>query len=100
MADPVDPTKVIIFQDNDWQEKWFSTALWHKEYIGVNGSSDRVKYSASASYMGDDGIIAMSDYNVFTMHGNTSFKITDNLEAGAAFDMSRQKKHIPVDNYY
>ncbi len=100
MADPVDPTKVIIFQDNDWQGKWFSTALWHKEYIGVNGSSDRVKYSASASYMGDDGIIAMSDYNVFTMHGNTSFKITDNLEAGAAFDMSRQKKHIPVDNYY
>ena len=100
MADPVDPSKVIIFQDNDWQGKWFSNALWHKEYIGVNGSSDRVKYSASASYMGDDGIIAMSDYNVFTMHGNTSFKITDRLEAGASFDMSRQKKHIPVDNYY
>lgn len=100
MADPVDPTKVIIFQDNDWQNQWFSTALWHKEYVGVNGSSDRVRYSASASYMGDDGIVSSSDYNVFTMHGNTSFKINDRLEAGATFDMSRQRKHIPVDNYY
>ena len=100
MADPVDPTKVIIFQDNDWQSQWFSTALWHKEYVGVNGSSDRVRYSASASYMGDDGIVSSSDYNVFTMHGSTSFKITDRLEAGATFDMSRQRKHIPVDNYY
>lgn len=100
MADPVDPTKVIIFQDNDWQDQWFKTALWHKEYVGVNGSSDKVRYSASASYTGDDGIIAMSDYSVFTTHGNTTFKISDRVEAGASFDMSRQKKHIPVDNYY
>lgn len=100
MYDPIDNDKVLIFTDSDWQAQWFSPAFWQKEYIGVNGGGDRIRYAASVSYTGDDGIVAMNRYNVFTMHGNTSFKVTDNLEAGASFDMSRQKKHIPVDNYY
>lgn len=100
MMDPVHPDKVLIFTDTDYQKGWFSPAIWHNEYVGVDGVGERMKYAASASYTNDDGIIAMSDYNVFTMHGNASFKITDNLEANAAFDLSRQKKHIPVDNYY
>lgn len=100
MYDPVDQNKVLIFTDSDWQAQWFSPAFWQKEYIGVNGGNEKMKYAASVSYTGDDGIVAMSKYDVFTMHGNTSFKVTKNLEAGATFDMSRQKKHIPVDNYY
>lgn len=100
MYDPVDQNKVLIFTDSDWQSQWFSPAFWQKEYIGVNGGNEKMKYAASVSYTGDDGIVAMSKYDVFTMHGNTSFKVTKNLEAGATFDMSRQKKHIPVDNYY
>lgn len=100
MYDPIDQNKVLIFTDSDWQGQWFSPAFWQKEYVGVNGGNERIKYAASASYTGDDGIVAMSSYNVFTMHGNTTFKVTENLEAGATFDLSRQKKRIPVDNYY
>lgn len=100
MYDPIDQNKVLIFTDSDWQGQWFSPAFWQKEYVGVNGGNERIKYAASASYTGDDGIVAMSSYNVFTMHGNTTFKVTENLEAGATFDMSSQKKRIPVDNYY
>lgn len=81
MYDPVDPTKVLTFTDTDWQSKWFSNALWHKEYIGVNGGSKNVKYAASVSYLQDDGMVAMSGYKLFTMHGNTSFNITKGLVA-------------------
>ena len=100
MYDPLDASKVIGFTDTDWQSQWFSNAFWHKEYIGVNGGTDKLKYAASASYLGDDGIVAMSSYNVFTIHGNTSFKITKRLEASTTFDLSRQKKHPLVGNYY
>ncbi len=100
MYDPLDASKVIAFTDTDWQSQWFSNAFWHKEYIGVNGGTDKLKYAASASYLGDDGIVAMSSYNVFTIHGNTSFKITKRLEASTTFDLSRQKKHPLVGNYY
>lgn len=59
-----------------------------------------MKYAASVSYLGDDGVIAMSSYNIFTMHGNTSFKITKNLEASTTFDLSRSKKHPLIGNYF
>ena len=100
MYDPLNENKVIIFQDNDWQSQWFSTAFWQKEYIGVNGGNEQMKYAASAGWTSDEGVVAVSGYDVFTMHGNTSFKITSFLEAGANFDLSRQNKRVPVDNYY
>jgi len=100
MYDPINPNNVIIFQDNDWQSQWFSNAFWQKEYVGVNGGNKRMKYAASVSYTDDEGVVAVSGYNVFTMHGNTSFKINHALEAGATFYMSRQNKRVPIDNYY
>lgn len=100
MNDPLDPSKVIIFTDRNYQNDWFGNALWHKEYVGVNGGNDKLRYAASASYMSDGGMVAMSDYSVFTMHGNTSFKITKNLEASTTFDLSRSKKHPLINNYF
>ena len=100
MYDPIDENKVLIFTDTDWQSKWFRNAFWHKEYVGVNGGSDRIRYAASVSYLKDNGVVAMSNYDVFTLHGSVSFNVTKNLQAGTTFDMSQQKKHIPNDNYY
>ena len=100
MYDPVDPTKVIIFTDTDWQSKWFTNALWHKEYVGVNGGSKNMKYAASVSYLQDDGMVAMSGYKLFTMHGNTSFNITRSLTASTTFDFSRSKKNPLTSNYF
>lgn len=101
MYDPIDPTKVLIFTDTDWQSKWFrSNTFWHKEYVGVNGGNENIKYAASASYLKDNGVVAMSNYDVFTMHGSMSFNITKKLHGGATFDLSNQKKHVPKDNYY
>lgn len=101
MVDPLDETKVLIFTDTDWQSKWFrNDAFWQKEYVGVNGGNDVMKYAASVSYLQDDGVVATSDYNVLTVHSNTTFKVTRKLEAGATFDVSRQNKSMPYDNYY
>lgn len=100
MYDPLDPTKVLTFTDTDWQSQWFSNALWHKEYIGVNGGSKNVKYAASVSYLQDDGMVAMSGYKLFTMHGNTSFNITKGLVASTTFDFSRSIKNPLTGNYF
>lgn len=100
MYDPLDPTKVLTFTDTDWQSQWFSNALWHKEYIGVNGGSKNVKYAASVSYLQDDGMVAMSGYKLFTMHGNTSFNITKGLVASTTFDFSRSIKNPLTSNYF
>ena len=100
MFDPLDNSKVIIFTDTDFQNQWMSEAFWQKEYIGVNGGNDKMSYAASISYLDDGGVFAMSDYDVFTTHGNASFKITKSLEASTTFDISRQRTSRSVDNYF
>ena len=88
VVDPVDPSKIIVFQDNDQQSQWFDDSYWMQYYLGVNGGSDKVTYAASASYMKDGGIGINTDFSRFTFHGNTSFKITKSLTAGTTFDYS------------
>ncbi len=100
MFDPLDKNKVIVFTDTDFQSQWMHNAFWQKEYIGINGGNDKISYAASISYLDDDGVFAMSDYDVFTTHGNANFKITKNLEASTTFDISRQRGKKFADNYF
>lgn len=100
MPDPIDPTKTIIFTDKNWEEQWYDTSLYQKEYIGINGGDKNMRYAASIGYLGDDGMVAMSQYKLFTMHGNTSFKVTDKLEASTTFDFSRGIKNPLTGNYF
>lgn len=100
MYDPIDPSKIIVFSDTDWQREWFKPALWHKEYIGVNGGTKNITYAASVSYLQDAGMVAMTGYDLLTMHGNTTFKITRKLTASTTFDFSTSRKDAPMDNYF
>lgn len=100
MDDPVNPGNTIIYTDKDWQEQWYHPALYHKEYVGINGGNQNVKYAASVGYLQDMGMVAMSGYKNFTMHGNTSFKITKNLEATTTFDFTKNLKNPLTSNYF
>lgn len=86
MVDPVDPTKTIIFQDNNQQSQWFGDALWQSYYIGVNGGADKMTYAASAGYTSDAGMGVGTSYDRLTFHGNTSFEVVKNLTASTTFD--------------
>ncbi|MCF0174150.1 MAG: SusC/RagA family TonB-linked outer membrane protein [Bacteroidales bacterium] len=100
MYDPVDPSKVITYTNRDWQSEWYKPALYHKEYIGINGGNQNIKYAASIGYLQDLGMVAMSAYQNFTMHGSTKFKITKNLEATTTFDFTRNLKNPMTSDYF
>ena len=100
MADPADPTKTIIYTDHNWQNDWYHPSLYHKQYVGINGGNKEMKYAASIGYLGDDGMVAMSAYKNFTMHGNTSFKVTKWLEASTTFDYSNGVKNPMTNDYF
>ena len=99
MTDPV-TGRTIVFTDTDEQGHWFRDALWAKAYVGVTGGNENVKYAASVSYADDGGVVAMTDYSVFTMHGSADFKISKRLSASTTFDLSRSIRHPLVDNYF
>lgn len=100
MPDPVDQSKTILYTDTDWQKEWYNTSFYQKEYIGINGGNQGVKYAASLGYLDDAGMVAMTGYKNLTMHGNTSFKVTDNIEATTTFDFSRNVKHPMTSDYF
>ena len=100
MPDPVDPTKTIIYTDTDWQSQWYHPSLYHKQYVGINGGNKDMKYAASVGYLGDDGMVAMSAFKNFTMHGNTSFNVTKWLTASTTFDYSNGVKNPMTNDYF
>lgn len=86
VIDPVDPTKTIIFENNDQQKQWFDDASWSSYYVGVNGGSDKVQYAASSGYTDDGGIGVATGFKALTFHGNTTFEIRKGLKASTTFD--------------
>ena len=100
MADPVDPTKTIIYTNHNWQKDWFRTVFYQKQYIGVNGGDKNMRYAASVGYLGDQGMLPTNAYNNLTLHGNTSFKVTKNIEASTTFDLSHGTVQPTTDDYF
>lgn len=98
MADPIDPSKTLIFQDVDYQKRFFRNSQWQNYYVGVNGGNDQVKYSASAGYVKDGGIGINTAYDRFTMRGLVDFKITDKLTFTGNYDMARTNLEDFPDN--
>src|SRR3546814_1795480 len=45
MPDPLDPSKTIVYQDNDLHSLLYREVLWQKYYWGVDGGNEFVRGS-------------------------------------------------------
>ena len=88
MPDPLDPTKTLIFQDNNFQDEIYKNALWQNYYVGVDGGNETVRYSASAGYTDDGGVALATDYSRLSLRNNLDINITDKLQFAMGFDYS------------
>ena len=70
MPDPLDPSKTLIFQDNNFQDEIYKNALWQNYYIGIDGGNDAIRYNASAGYTDDGGVALATDYSRLSMRNN------------------------------
>ena len=89
MTDPLDSSKTLIFQDNDWQSELFRNALWQNYYVGITGGNETVKYNASAGYTDDGGVGLATDYSRFNSRINLDVKVNEKLSFAAGFDYSQ-----------
>ena len=98
MPDPLDPTKTLIFQDNDFMDRYFRPSAWQNYYLNAAGGNERIKYNFSIGYTDDDGIAISTGYKRLTVHGNTEFKITDQLSFEGGYDYSENITEDLPDN--
>lgn len=89
MIDPIDPSKTLIFQDNDFQSLMFKPAMWQNYYVGIDGGTETATYSASLGYTDDGGVALASGYDRFNARLATTVNISKKLRANMGFEYSR-----------
>lgn len=79
MQDPFDPTKTIIFQETNWQDLLFRTAISHNHYIGISGGSEKARYDMGIGYLENQGVAINTDFKRFTVRMNGDVQARKNL---------------------
>lgn len=99
MADPIDPSKTLIFQDNDWISQSFAPAWWQNYYVSIDGGSENVNYMASVGYTNDQGVVAGTDYDRLSARAAVDAKVAKNLKLKGSVDFQQTNTDI-IDNQY
>lgn len=99
MADPIDPDKTLIFMDNDWVKESFKTALWQNYYLGVNGGSEKIRYTGSLGYMKDDGVAVGTNFSRFSARTNADVQLTKRLKFSGGFDFNQTLTNAYASQY-
>lgn len=89
MPDPVNPDRLIMFKNTDWQHLLYRGAWWQNYYLGIDGGGDRIRYSASVGYTNDDGVALSTGYDRVNFKSNLDAKITKRLTASFGVDYAR-----------
>ncbi len=88
MPDPLDPSKTLIYQDNDYQALMYRNVLWQNYYLGVDGGNEFIRYAASGGFTDDGGVALGTGYSRYSARARSDMKISDKLSLNTAFDFS------------
>ncbi len=99
VADPLDPSKTLIFEDNNWSKTCFKNALWQNYYIGIDGGNEKLSYVGSIGYMKDSGVGVGTAFDRFNARTNVNAQIRDNLSFSANIDYSQTNSEEYASQY-
>ncbi len=76
----------------DWQEAMLRTALQQSHQLSVTGATESSRYTFSANYTDQQGIILNSGYSRYNFHSNVEWEIRKGLDFGFNFNYGRSKQ--------
>ncbi|MGK6353047.1 SusC/RagA family TonB-linked outer membrane protein [Parapedobacter sp. DT-150] len=88
MPDPLDPSRTLIYQDNDYQSLMYRDVLWQNYYLGIDGGNEYLRYAASGGYTDDAGVALGTGYSRYSARARTDVKISERLNVNTAIDFS------------
>ncbi len=76
------PNLQLLTTNTDWQNELFQRAPLVSHSLSVTGGSDKITYGFSASYFGQDGVIASdkSNYQRWTVKNNMGIELSEKLK--------------------
>ena len=84
----------VAYPNTDWMRAMFTPGIYQKHSVTATGSTDRIKYLLSFSYMDNPGVIDNSAVQKYSYRANISSNITKWLEVGAKFYGYRQNMEL------
>ncbi|RED43870.1 TonB-linked SusC/RagA family outer membrane protein [Winogradskyella eximia] len=78
--------------DRDWQEVFFDGGVITSHAFSARGGTKDTKFSASLSYLEDEGVVITDNYKLFTGRLKVDTKLTKNLKFGINATPSYSKR--------
>lgn len=72
----------------NWQDEVFQAAPMHSHHLSLNGGSSKTKYSASISYMDQQGTIIKSEYKSLKARATLDQQLNKSMKFGFNFNFS------------
>lgn len=94
MPDPVDPSKTIIFDEVDWQDVLFRTAMTQDHYLNLSGGTEKATFNLGVGYSDMDGIAITTNYKRFTANMNGRLQVSDKLFVFAGLNFTRSTDNL------
>lgn len=79
MPDPADPTKTLIFQDNDFQSLTYQTGRSKNHHISVSGGNEKATFHAAAGYLDNEGTVITTGYRRYNVDLNGTLQVNDKI---------------------
>ena len=96
----LDPKGYWLTPDNWYNELFQSNNLRQEYNISISGSSDKLTYFSSASFLDDTGIIKNSSFRRATARLNVDYQAKKWLKVGTNMSYSHADQKYPEDDEY
>jgi len=80
VIDPVDPSKTIIFQENDVSDLIYQNATTKDHYLAFDGGNENGTYYLGLGILDSDGLALGSGFTRYSGKFSGSYNILDNLK--------------------
>lgn len=83
ITDPVDPSKEILFRQNDVSGNIYQPSNSIDHYLAFQGGNDKGSYYASLGYLDNEGLILGSGFKRYSGKFTGSYKISDKFRVNS-----------------
>ncbi len=90
----------MLLADNWYNELFQSNNLRQEYNLNISGSTDKLTYFASASYLDDSGIIENSGFRRITTRANVDYQAKKWLKIGTNMSYSHADMRYPQEDEY
>ncbi|PCH77959.1 MAG: SusC/RagA family TonB-linked outer membrane protein [Flavobacteriaceae bacterium] len=80
VIDPIDPTKTIIFQENDVSDLIYQKATTKDHYLAFDGGNENGTYYLGLGMLDSDGLALGSGFKRYSGKLSATYNILDNLK--------------------